>query len=70
MSQLQGSQRLSPEIIAAEHALILTRISEGDAVGAARGPGRAPVRARELLAAALGGEPGPEAFRPSTALPR
>jgi DNA-binding GntR family transcriptional regulator len=70
MSQLQGSQRLSPEIIAAEHALILARIGEGDAVGAAAMLDEHLSRARELLAAALGGEPGPEAFKPSTALAR
>lgn len=70
MSQLQGSQRLSPEIIAAEHALILSRIGEGDAVGAAAMLDEHLSRARELLAAALGGEPGPEAFKPSTALAR
>lgn len=68
MSQLQGSQRLSPEIIAAEHALILTRISEGDSDGAADILDEHLSRARELLAAALGGEPGPEAFKPSSAL--
>ena len=69
MAQLQGSQRLSPQIIAAEHALILERIAEGDAAGAATVLDEHLSRARELLAAALGGEPGPEAFRPSTALP-
>ena len=40
---------------------------EGDAVAALLDEHLA--RARELLAGALGGEPGPEAFRPSSALP-
>ena len=68
MSQLQGSQRLGADIIAAEHARILEQIEqgEGDAVAALLDEHLA--RARELLAGALGGEPGPEAFRPSSAM--
>ncbi len=70
MAQLQGSQRLSPEIIVAEHARMLELLEqgEGDAVAALLDEHLA--RARELLAGALGGEPGPEAFRPSSALPQ
>jgi Transcriptional regulators len=70
MSQLQGSQRLSPEIIAAEHALILDHIASGNSEGVAEVLDEHLSRARELLAAALGGEPGPEAFKPSSALTR
>lgn len=68
MAQLQGSQRLSPAIIVAEHAKLLTLISEGDAEGAATMLDEHLGRARELLAGALGGEPGPEAYQPSSAL--
>lgn len=69
MAQLQGSQRLSPEIIVAEHARILDLIGEGDAGGAAAMLDEHLARARELLAGALGGEAGPEASVPSSALP-
>lgn len=68
MSQLQGSQRLSPAIIVAEHAKLLRLIGEGDAEGAARMLDEHLGRARELLAEALGGSPGPEAHQPSSAL--
>jgi len=68
MAQLQGSQQLSPEIIVAEHTRILAMIVTGDADGAAAMLDEHLARARELLAGALGGEPGPEAFLPSTAL--
>jgi DNA-binding GntR family transcriptional regulator len=68
MAQLQGSQRLSPAIIVAEHAKILDLISEGDAAGAASLLDEHLARARELLAGALGGQPGPEAQLPSSAL--
>ena len=69
MAQLQGRQRLSPGIIVAEHARLLELIEAGDAVGAAAMLDEHLARARELLAASLGGEPGPEAFVPSSALP-
>lgn len=69
MAQLQGSQRLSPEIIVAEHARLLTLIEAGDADGAAALLDEHLARARELLAGALGGKPGPEAYLPSSALP-
>lgn len=68
MAQLQGSQRLSPEIIIAEHARILDLIEAGDAAGAAAMLDEHLARARELLAGAIGGEPGPEAYAPSSAL--
>ena len=70
MAQLQGSQRLGAGIIAAEHARILEHIEqgEGDAVAALLDEHLA--RALELLAGALGGEPGPEAFRLSSAMPQ
>jgi DNA-binding GntR family transcriptional regulator len=68
MAQLQGSQRLSPEIIVAEHAKLMELIEAGEAVGAASLLDEHLSRARELLAEALGGKPGPEAFLPSSAL--
>ena len=68
MAQLQGSQRLSPEIIVAEHALILRQLQAGDADGVAATLAEHLARARELLAGALGGTPGPEAYLPSSAL--
>ncbi len=69
MAQLQGSQRLSPEIIVAEHAKLLDLITTGEAGSAAALLDEHLSRARELLAGALGGEPGPEAYLPSSALP-
>lgn len=68
MAQLQGSQRLSPEIIVAEHARIMELIEAGHAAAAAAMLDEHLARARELLAGALGGVPGPEAERPSSAL--
>ncbi|MFZ0529263.1 MAG: GntR family transcriptional regulator [Propionicimonas sp.] len=70
MAQLQGSQRLTPEIIVAEHARMLQLIEGGDGDAAALLLDEHLARARELLAGALGGEPGAEAFRPSSALSR
>jgi DNA-binding GntR family transcriptional regulator len=68
MSQLQGSQQLSPDIIVAEHARIMELIEAGEAAGAAAMLDEHLARARELLAGALGGEAGPEAFLPSSAI--
>ncbi|MBN9105046.1 MAG: GntR family transcriptional regulator [Propionibacteriaceae bacterium] len=68
MAQLQGSQRLSPEIIVAEHARLMEFIEAGQAASAAALLEEHLSRARELLAGALGGKPGPEAFLPSSAL--
>jgi len=59
MAQLAGSQRLSPEVIVAEHSRILSQIEAGDAEGVAATLGEHLARARELLAGALGGVPGP-----------
>ncbi|WP_028050383.1 GntR family transcriptional regulator [Cellulomonas sp. URHD0024] len=69
MAQLQGRQRLSPEIIVAEHARLLDLIAAGDADGAARMLDEHLARARELLAESLGGEAGPQAIVPSSAIP-
>lgn len=68
MAQLQGSQRLSPEIIIAEHDRILQQLEAGDSDGVAATLTEHLARARELLADALGGTAGPEAFLPSSAL--
>jgi DNA-binding GntR family transcriptional regulator len=68
MAQLQGSQRLSPAIIVAEHAKLLDLIGDGDANAAAQLLDEHLARARELLAGALGGRSGPEAYLPSSAL--
>lgn len=68
LSQLQVSQLLSPEIIAADHAQIMSDIERGDPDAAASMLQEHLARARELLAQALGGQPGPEAFAPSSAL--
>lgn len=68
MAQLQGSQRLSPEVIVAEHARILRQLESGDAEGAASTLTEHLARARELLAGQLGGVPGPEAYLTSSAL--
>ncbi|MDR1078905.1 MAG: GntR family transcriptional regulator [Propionibacteriaceae bacterium] len=68
MSQLQGTQRLSPQIIVAEHDKLLDLIESGDGEAAATLLDEHLSRARELLAGSLGGVSGPEAFVPSTAL--
>ncbi len=68
MAQLQGSQRLSPLVIVAEHARIMDFIEAGDAENAAAMLDEHLARARELLAGALGGVAGPEALLPSSAL--
>jgi DNA-binding GntR family transcriptional regulator len=64
MSQLQGSQRLSPDIIIAEHSRLLELIAEGDGTTAASLLNEHLSRARELLVGSLGGVPGPEADWP------
>ncbi len=68
MAQLQGSQRLSPAIIVAEHARLLELIAAGDADATAALLDEHLGRARELLAEALGGRAGPEAHLASSAL--
>ncbi len=70
LSQLESSHLLSPEIIAADHAQIMSDLERGDSSAAAAMLQEHLARARELLAKALGGEPGPEAFAPSSALNR
>ncbi|MDR0417814.1 MAG: GntR family transcriptional regulator [Propionibacteriaceae bacterium] len=68
MSQLQGTQRLSPQIILAEHERLLELVEQGDGDGAAQLLEEHLTRARELLAGSLGGVSGPEAFVPSSVL--
>lgn len=68
LSQLEVSHLLSPEIIAADHARIMSHLESGDPDAAAEMLQEHLARARELLAQALGGEPGPEASQPSSAL--
>lgn len=64
MAQLQGSQRLSPEIIVAEHQRLLDLIELGRGDEAARLLDEHLSRARELLVGALGGVAGAEAVLP------
>jgi len=68
LSQLVVSHLLSPEIIAADHSRIMADIERGNPDAAAAMLQEHLARARELVAQALGGEPGPEAFLPSSAL--
>lgn len=68
MAQLQGRHGLSPDLIVAEHARLLELIEAGDGPGAAAMLDEHLARARELLAASLGGVAGPEAAVPSSAL--
>ena len=68
LSQLQVSHLLSPEIIAADHARIMDDLKLGDAEAATAMLQEHLARARELLVQALGGQPGPEAHAPSSAL--
>lgn len=68
MAQVQGRQLLSPEVIVAEHERILQLVEAGAGDAAAELLEEHLGRARELLVGALGGEPGPEAGRPSSVL--
>jgi DNA-binding GntR family transcriptional regulator len=68
MAQLQGSQRLSPAIIVAEHQRLLDLICAGRGDDAATLLREHLGRARELLVEALGGTPGPEATLPPSVL--
>lgn len=61
MSQVQGASLLPTALIVAEHGRILELIAAGDGDGAAAMISVHISRARELLVARLGGEPGPEA---------
>jgi DNA-binding GntR family transcriptional regulator len=68
MSQVQGRQLLSPEIIVAEHEQLLVLIENGQGEEAAQLLDEHLSRARERLVGALGGTAGPEATRPSRLL--
>jgi DNA-binding GntR family transcriptional regulator len=69
MAQVQGRELLSPEIIIVEHERILELVGAGEGDAAAALLDEHLARARELLAGALGGTPGPEADRPGPASP-
>lgn len=62
MAQVQGRNLLSTGLIVGEHDRLLDLIAAGDGDGAAELLEIHLGRARERLAAALGGEAGPEAF--------
>jgi DNA-binding GntR family transcriptional regulator len=68
MSQLQGSQRLSPEIIIAEHYKLVDLVEAGEGEAAAELLDEHLSRARELLVGSLGGTPGPESKLPVTVM--
>lgn len=68
LAQLEVSHLLGPEVIAADHSRIMREIERGDSSAATAMLHEHLARARELLAKALGGEPGPEAFTTSSAL--
>jgi DNA-binding GntR family transcriptional regulator len=68
MAQLQGSLRLNPEIIIAEHYKLVDLVEAGEGVAAADLLDEHLSRARELLVGSLGGTPGPEANLPVTVL--
>ena len=61
MSQVQGRSLLSAESIYLEHARLLDLIAAGNADEATALLSKHLSRARERLAGALGGDPGPEA---------
>ncbi|TFC95715.1 MULTISPECIES: GntR family transcriptional regulator [Cryobacterium] len=69
MTRVQSMNLLDTALIQAEHQRLLELIAEGDGPGAARLLDEHLGRARERLAAAIGGEAGPEAHRPSTLHP-
>ncbi|MCR2784810.1 GntR family transcriptional regulator [Microbacterium sp. zg-YB36] len=66
MSQVQGASLLPTELIAGEHERMLELIEAGDGDAAAALLELHLGRARERLAARLGGVAGPEASAPST----
>lgn len=70
LSQLEASRLLSPEVIAADHTQIIADIESGDPDAAAAMLHEHLARARESVVKALGGQPGPEATQPSSALTR
>lgn len=69
MTRVQSLHLLDTALIHAEHAKILELIEAGDGDGVAHLLEEHLGRARERLVAAMGGEPGPEAFLPSDLLP-
>ncbi|TFD31457.1 GntR family transcriptional regulator [Cryobacterium cryoconiti] len=69
MARVQSLNLLDTALIQAEHQRLLELIAEGDGAGAARLLDEHLGRARERLAAAIGGEAGPEAHLVSTLHP-
>jgi DNA-binding GntR family transcriptional regulator len=69
MTRVQSLHLLDTELIHAEHAKLLELIEAGDGDGVAHLLEEHLGRARERLVAAMGGEPGPEAYLPSALLP-
>ena len=69
MVRVQSLNLLDTALIQAEHQRILELIAEGDGPGAAQLLDEHLSRARERLAAAIGGEAGPEAHHPSSLHP-
>ena len=69
MTRVQSLNLLDTALIQAEHQRLLELIAEGDGPGAARLLDEHLGRARERLAAAIGGEAGPEAHLLSTLHP-
>ena len=69
MARVQSLNLLDTALIQAEHQRLLELIAEGDGDGAARLLDEHLGRARERLAAAIGGEAGPEAHLLSTLHP-
>jgi len=63
MAQIQGLQLVQPERIIREHQHLLELIEAGDGVAASNALDDHLSRPRERLVAAIGGVPGPEAFR-------
>lgn len=63
MAQIQGLQLVQPERIIKEHQHLLELIKAGDGAAASSFLDDHLSRPRERLVAAIGGVPGPEAFR-------
>ncbi|CAH0290327.1 hypothetical protein SRABI83_04186 [Arthrobacter sp. Bi83] len=63
MAQIQGLQLVQPERIIKEHQHLLELIEAGDGAAASNVLDEHLSRPRERLVAAVGGVPGPEAFR-------
>ncbi|MDQ1538168.1 MAG: hypothetical protein QOE58_2561 [Actinomycetota bacterium] len=69
MTRVQSLHLLDTRLIQAEHQRILELIEAGDGDAVAELLEEHLARARERLAAALGGAPGPEAYLPSALAP-